>query len=157
MTSKLIVRSAFVLFVVTVFTVSLSAQRAELYPNAGFFWPDKMDNGEHLKSDGIYGLKGGVFLGQNAQLEGSFGYINHFEFKPSLMNPSTPAIRGFLYDANIAYNFGERQFLNHRVAPFVSVGAGGLTTYIPDSSAVLINGGTKDVLYRQLRRRREVP
>src|SRR5436190_20979370 len=100
MTSKLIVRSALILFVVTAFTASLFAQRAELYPNAGFFWPDKMDNGERFKSDGIYGLKGGIFLGQNAQLEGSFGYINHFEYKPSLMNPTMPAIRGLLYDAN---------------------------------------------------------
>src|SRR6476619_8267486 len=98
MKSKLLVRFALILFVVTAFTASLSAQRAEIYPNAGFVWPDTMNNGERLKSDGIYGLKGGVFLNQNVQLEGSFGYLNHFELRPSSLNPSMGAVRGFIYD-----------------------------------------------------------
>jgi hypothetical protein len=49
MRSKLIVRSALTLFVVTVFTASLSAQRGEIYPNAGFFWPDTMNNGQRIR------------------------------------------------------------------------------------------------------------
>jgi hypothetical protein len=141
MTSKLIVRAALTLFVITVFTASLSAQRAEIYPNAGFFWPDTMNNGERIKSDGIYGLKGGVFLNQNVELEGSFGYLNHFELRPSSFNPTTGPVRGFLYDLNTTYNFGERQFLNHRISPFITAGAGGLTTHIPNAPSMLINGG----------------
>lgn len=39
MTSKLIAHSALVIFVLTVFAVTLSAQQLELYPNAGGFWP----------------------------------------------------------------------------------------------------------------------
>src|SRR5262245_22459527 len=141
MTSKLFVRSALILFVVTVFTASLSAQRAEIYPNAGFFWPDTMNNGQRFKSDGIYGVKGGVFLNQNVQLEGSFGYLNHFELRPSSLNPAMGPVRGFLHDLNASYNFGERQFLNHRVSPFITAGAGGLTTHIPNAPSMLINGG----------------
>lgn len=140
MTSKLFVRSALILCVLTVFTASLSAQRAEIYPNAGYVWPDTMNNGQRLKSDGIYGLKGGVFLDEHVQLEGSFGYLNHFELKAPTLSSNT-ATRGFLYDLNAAYNFGERQFLNSRISPFLSVGAGGLTAHVPNASAVVLNTG----------------
>jgi hypothetical protein len=106
-----------------------------------------MNNGQSFKSDGIYGIKGGVFLDQNMQVEGSFGYLNHFEFRqpPNPFNPMfgivQPPVRGFLYDVNATYNFGERQFLNKRISPFLTVGGGGLTTSIPDASAVFIQGG----------------
>lgn len=133
MVLKSLVRSGLILSVVAVMcSGSVFAQRAEIYPNMGFFWPDTMNTGERLKSDGIYGLKGGVFMGQNAQLEGSFGYINHFEMRNPAVDMPT---RGFLYDVNTVYNFGQRQFLNARISPFISVGAGGLTTKIPNDTA----------------------
>jgi hypothetical protein len=134
MTSKFVVRLALILCVVTVFAATLSAQRAEIYPNAGFFWPDTMNNGQKFKSDGIYGMKGGVFLNQNVQLEGSFGYINHFE----LRQPASPTIFGVLYDVNGTYNFGERQFLNKRISPFLSVGAGGLTSEVRHGTSAIV-------------------
>jgi len=136
-----------VVCVVAVFAVTLSAQKAEIYPNVGFFWPDTMNNGQQFKSDAIYGLKGGGFLNQNVQVEGSFGYINHFELRqpPNPFNPTfgitQPSVRGILYDLNWAYNFGERQFLNHRISPFISFGGGGLTAHIPDADAMFIQGG----------------
>jgi len=115
------------------FSASAWAQRAEIYPNAGFVWPDTMNNGQRLKSDGIYGVKGGVFLDENVQLEGSFGYMNHFEMR----QPFSPiATRAFLYDLNGVYNFGQRQFLNTRISPFISAGAGGLTTHVPEASSL---------------------
>jgi hypothetical protein len=147
MRSKFIVRLALMLCVGTVFAATLSAQRAEIYPNAGFFWPDTMNNGQQFKSDGIYGMKGGVFLDQNVQLEGSFGYINHFELRqpPNSFNPgfgiTQPTIFGVLYDANATYNFGERQFLNKRISPFVSVGAGGLTAQVRHGNSAFMSGG----------------
>ena len=68
---------------VGVFTATLAAQSVELYPYAGGFWPSRVDDwgNNKLKSEGIYGLKGGVFLTENAEVEGSFGYINHFEMR----------------------------------------------------------------------------
>jgi len=147
MTSKLLVRSALIVCVLTVFTASLSAQRMELYPNAGAIWSQHNINGNGFKSDGIYGLKGGVFLGQNTELEGSFGYLNHFELRqpPNAFNSTfgitQPTVRGLLYDVNIAYNIGERQFLNTRISPFLSVGGGGLTTSMPNASATFVEGG----------------
>lgn len=151
MASKIFMRSALVIFVVGVFTATLAAQSVELYPYAGGLWPGRVDNwgNNKLKSEGIYGLKGGVFLTENAEVEGSFGYINHFEMRyapnPGNLNPAgtvgQPSVMGFLYDVNAAWNFGQRQFLNARVSPYLVVGAGGLTADIRDASAAFVNGG----------------
>src|SRR5437870_2987920 len=146
MTSNLTVRSALIVFVLVVSASSLFAQRAEIYPNAGFFWADTMSNGQRFKSEGVYGLKGGVFLNENAQLEGSFGYMNHWQMKqpPNPFNPSfgivQPTIHGLLYDVNGTYNFGQRQFLNARISPYLTVGGGGLTTVIKDATSTFVEG-----------------
>ncbi len=147
MTSRLLLRSAMIVFLAGAFAVTLSAQRVEIYPNAGGFWPDTMNNRNQLRNEGIYGLKGGVFLDKNAQLEGSVGYINHFELRnaPNPLNPSfgitSPTIYGVLYDVNGAWNFGSRQFLNARVSPYVSIGGGGLTAKIRHGNSAFIQGG----------------
>jgi len=151
MTSKILLRSALILFVVGVFTATLAAQSVELYPNAGGFWPSRVDawGNNKLKSEGIYGLKGGVFLTPNAELEGSFGYINHFRMgvAPNVgdINPmggfGQPSAMGFLYDLNGAWNFGKCQFLNTRFSPYIVVGVGGLTTEFRNGSGAFINGG----------------
>src|SRR5712671_4358836 len=118
---KALVRLTVILVLMELFTASLSAQRAEIYPNAGGFFPLRMEGFNKFKSDGVYGLKGGVFVGQNAELEGSFGYLNHFELKnpPNSFNTSfgivQPTVYGVMYDVNVSYNGGERQFLHSRV------------------------------------------
>ena len=157
MTSKLLLRSALILFVVGAFTATLAAQSVELYPNAGGFWPSRVDawGNNKFKSEGIYGLKGGAFVTPNAEIEGSFGYINHFEMRMAPngdnINPAggfgQPSVMGFLYDLNGAWNFGQRQFLNTRLSPYVVVGVGGLTTEIRNGAAAFVNGGalTTDV------------
>jgi len=147
MAVKLIVRSSLILAVLTVLTVTLSAQRVEIYPNAGFIWPRHMANGQNFRDQAIWGAKGGLFLGPNVQVGGSFEYLNHFQLRepPNPFDPVLgvvqPAVRGFLYDANFTYNFGERPLHNERMTPFLSVGAGGLTTHIPDAPFVFIQGG----------------
>src|SRR5438876_12156856 len=52
-----------------------------------------------------------------------------------------PSARGFLYDVNGAWNFGQRQFLNTRVSPYVVAGVGGLTTEIRSGTASFVGGG----------------
>ena len=148
MTCKLLVNSSLIFVLVTVLSTTLSAQRVELYPNAGFIWPRHMDNGQNFRDQAIWGVKGGVFIGQNMQVEGSFEYLNHFQLRepPNPFNPVfgivPPAVRGFLYDANFVYNFRERRLHRERtIIPFLSVGGGGLTAYIPDASFVFIQGG----------------
>src|SRR5262249_43203796 len=147
MTSKLIVRCALIPFFWTVFTATLSAQRVEIYPNAGFIWPRRMANGQNFKDQAIWGVKGGVFLNPNVQIEGSFEYLNHFQLRhpPNPFDPAfgvvQPAVRGFLYDANLTYNFGDRPFVGERITPYLAAGAGGLTSHIPDAPFVFIQGG----------------
>src|SRR5712691_5624218 len=83
MTSKVLLRLALILFILGVFSATLAEQRIELYPYAGGFWPIRVDGwgNNKLKAEGIYGLKGGVFITPHAELEGSFGYLNHFEMR----------------------------------------------------------------------------
>lgn len=112
-----------VLAVGTVSSPSLLAQKFELHPYAGGFWPTSTSLGQ-LKSEGIYGLRGGVFLERSTQLEGNFGYINHFKIRGT--DPS--GARGLLWDVNIDYNFGPRDWpLPAKFTPHVTAGVGGLT------------------------------
>jgi opacity protein-like surface antigen len=143
---KLVGRSAVIVCLIGIFSAALFAQKVELYPNAGAFFPERVD-GNKFKSDGIYGLKGGVFVGQNAQLEGSFSYLNHFELKnaPNSFNAAfgvvQPTVFGMLVDLNGSYNFGQRQFLNSRVSPFVTAGVGTLTAVVRHGNSTFIEGG----------------
>jgi len=146
MRPKFVVRFALVTLVLSVFAATVSAQQVEIYPNAGAFWPSKTDYGK-LNADGIYGVKAGMFMDQNVQVEGSLGYINHFELG-QLSNPLNPAfgipthgVYSLVYDANGAYNFGERNFWGARFAPFISLGVGGLTAYVKHANSVDIAGG----------------
>lgn len=108
----------------------------ELYPNAGGFWPNRVNDwrDNKLRSEGIYGVKGGYFFTKSIELEGSFGYINHlgmaYARTPGDINPSGTigqrTTRGFLYDVNGVWNFNQRQLMNTHFTPYVVVGVGGL-------------------------------
>src|SRR5215471_6030704 len=151
MRSRFLLRFALLVLVVGAFAASLAAQSGELYLNAGGIWPSRMDSfgNNKVKAEGIYGLKGGVFVTQNAEIEGSFGFLNHFEMRnapnPLNYNPAgtfgQPSVMGFMYDVNGAWNFGQRQFLNARVSPYVSVGVGGLTAEVRHGTSAFVQGG----------------
>src|SRR5215467_10019474 len=53
-------------------TTTGSSVAGELYVNAGGIWPTRVDtlSDNKIKAQGIYGLKGGVFLGNSLELEG---------------------------------------------------------------------------------------
>src|SRR5215471_432827 len=123
----------------------------ELYPNAGGIWPSRVDtlSNNKIKAEGIYGLKGGVYFGSTFQLEGSFGYLNHFEpsRSPNLFDINTaggigqPSIQAFLYDLNFAFNFGNRSVLGAHIDPYVVFGGGGLTAEVRNGSSAFMDGG----------------
>jgi hypothetical protein len=124
----------------------------ELYLNAGGVWPTRIDSWDDnkIKAQGIYGLKGGIFFGPSWEVEGSFGYMNHFEPSraPNPLNFNTtggfgqPSIQAFLYDLNFAYNFGNRSLFGSRLAPYVVLGGGGLTAEVYNgTSPAFVNGG----------------
>jgi hypothetical protein len=53
------------------------AQRYEIYPYAGWTWPGKVNDFD-IKNQAMWGVRGGVFVTDRIQLEGNFGYLNHF-------------------------------------------------------------------------------
>src|SRR5215831_7087918 len=132
-------------------TPSTSSVLWELYPNAGGIWPSRVDtlSDNKIKAEGIYGLKGGVYFGSSFQLEGSFGYLNHFEpsRSPNLFDINTdgtigqPSIQAFLYDLNFAWNFGNRSVFGAHLSPYLVTGGGGMTTEVRNGSSAFMDGG----------------
>ncbi len=105
----------------------LSAQHVELNPYAGgLLAPNSVDIGAgsfDLKQQGIYGIRTGVFLTERFEIEGNFGYINHFE-----LEDSDPDSQGYLWEASGIYRFDLEEF-----KPFVTVGLGGITTNVQEN------------------------
>jgi len=111
---------------------SALAQQFEINPYAGGFLPGTWGDAGNIKKDGIYGVRGGVYLMDFVQLDGTFGYINHFKFK----NTPDPATRAYLWDVNGSlslrgYNI---PYVKKTAEPFVTLGLGGLSTGVHDSS-----------------------
>jgi hypothetical protein len=125
---------------------ALLAQKYEINPYGGGYWPGRTSVGK-LKKEGIYGLRGGIFLDTNFELEGNFGYLNHFEVRGI-----DPKSRGLLWEAAGNYNFSAKDWpVIREFTPFVVVGLGGITThletvdsysFIPGTPAQLINTNT---------------
>ena len=146
MKSKHVVHFALILLFAGGFATSLWAQKAEIYGYGGMYWPNKTPVGQ-LRNEGIYGAKFGGFLTQHVELEGNFGYMNHFDLDRN-PNPTAaalgltrPAVRGLVYDINTSYNFSQRSLGGARVTPYVTVGAGAVTALIPDAHSVPYTSG----------------
>lgn len=104
---------------------SAFAQRFEIHPYAGGFFPGEWRSEFELRDEGIYGLKGGMFVSDRVELEGNFGYINHLQFKGT-----DPKSRGFVWEFSPSINFFSPQF--SRFVPYLAVGVGGLTGWVGD-------------------------
>jgi opacity protein-like surface antigen len=76
----------FVFLLIVVFSQNTFAQKFEIYPYAGGFWPaDLLD--QKFANNTMVGIKGGFRTGAKIEWEGNFGYINHFKFvMPSVAN-----------------------------------------------------------------------
>lgn len=121
----------------------------EIYPNAGFVWPRQVnfaDSTAHLRDEGIYGLKAAASVNDYVQVEGSFGYMNHFESRlvPSTLDQSfgiqPRTVNGLLYDINGVWNFAKRPIFGSHVSPYVVGGVGGLSTEVRQADSALIAG-----------------
>ena len=126
---------------VAILPVALYAQRVEISPYAGGFWPMKTDTLGKFKSEGLYGIKAGGFVGPKLEIGGNLGWINHF--KPSneisaangAAGISNPSIRGLIWEGTADYNFTAHNFLGRAITPYVSGGVGGFTTFIGDTNS----------------------
>ncbi|HXK62530.1 MAG TPA: outer membrane beta-barrel protein [Acidobacteriota bacterium] len=102
-----------------VFFSTLSARTWELNPYVGVFAPTEV-NSFDLKNPATFGIRGGVFLTPDLQLEGGMGYANHFE-----STHTDPKSRGFLWEANGLYHFHAG-----RLRPFALFGVGALNAQV---------------------------
>ncbi|RPI25629.1 MAG: hypothetical protein EHM61_13870 [Acidobacteria bacterium] len=119
MLRKFVYPALVLLCVGALFSTAAYAQKWEIHPYAGGFFPRNADFG-HFKDEGMYGVKANANLTPGFEIEGNFGYINHFE--PRLTDPTS---RGVLWEAagNVHFPWG-------RLQPFVSGGVGGLTAVV---------------------------
>ena len=107
-------------------STALFAQKFEVHPYAGGFFPGDWKNEYELKNEGVYGVKGGVFVSDRVELEGHWGWMPHMEFKGT-----DPGARGMVWEFAPTFNFFPSQF--SKAVPYVTVGAGGVTGYIADT------------------------
>jgi hypothetical protein len=107
------------------FTASpLAAQKYEVHPYAGGFFPGKFVTLFEGKKEGIYGIKGGVFLNRRVEVGGNFGYISDLTFEDTLTRK-----RAYIFEGNVAVHTSGAYKL------FAAFGMGGVaTTVVPDSN-----------------------
>ena len=108
------------------------AQQFEIHPYAGGFFP-----GARIASEGIYGVRGGVYLIDFIQLDANVGYIHRFNVK----NTPDSGARAYLWDVNTSFSLRGYNipYTTRKVEPFFTAGAGGLTTGIRGSKVQDIN------------------
>jgi hypothetical protein len=97
------------------------AQEIEIHPYAGAFSP-----GSNMNGDGIYGIRGGVYLMDFVQLDLNLGYINHFNVE----NMPDIGTRAYLWDVNGSYSLRGYNipYTDRKWEPFFTVGLGGVST-----------------------------
>jgi hypothetical protein len=107
---------------------SALAQQIEIHPYAGGFFPGKWADTANFKKEGIYGIRGGVYLIDFVELDANLGYINHFKFR------DTPdfGTRAFIWDFNGSYSLNGYKI--KKAEPFVTIGLGGLTAGLHGTS-----------------------
>ena len=128
------------------------AQRYEVHPYAGGFFPGPNGTLGDFRSEGIYGVKSGVFVTTNFEAGGNLGYINHFE--PNSSNPVSQNValdgnrhstRALIWEGEGSYHFPTRMLTRGGVTPYVVIGVGGLTTAANAAGSVLLGGPQTDV------------
>jgi hypothetical protein len=70
----------FVFLLIVTSAQNTFAQKYEIYPYAGGFWPADL-LGQKFANNTMVGVKGGYYISPNVQFEGNFGYLNHFKFR----------------------------------------------------------------------------
>lgn len=124
---------------VALLSTSAFAQKFDVSPYAGGFFPatDYSDTNVKLKKEGLYGVRGGYFLTSNTEVEGNFGYVNHFDFVRSGHSKT----RAWLWDVNGTYHFHSSRL--GKITPYATAGVGGVTLNTVDADqAILPIGNT---------------
>lgn len=125
--------SAGLLLAIVLGAGAASAQQIEIHPYAGGFFPRSSDNVE-LKKEGVYGLRGGVYLMDFVQVDANFSYINHFTPK----NTPDFGSRAYVWDVTGSYSLNNYNI--RKAEPFLTIGLGGLNTGLHDAATSTASG-----------------
>jgi hypothetical protein len=104
------------------------AQKIEVHPYAGGYFPGHWRDQFQMKREGLYGIQAGGIFADRWEVEGNFGYVNHFLFKEN----TAPKTRAVIWEVGPSVNLYSN--LLQKVFPFVTVKAGGLTSWVSDAS-----------------------
>lgn len=137
MRSNNVLRIGLATIAVALLSTAAFAQKVEIHPYAGGFFPAEWADSASFKNEGLYGVRGGVFLTNNIEVEGNLGYINHFEFESTATKS-----RAWLWDANGSYNFFSPRL--KKITPFVTGGVGAVTAVIDDFDQAILPVGNTD-------------
>jgi outer membrane protein with beta-barrel domain len=96
---------------------SAMAQRFEISPYGGGFFPAKWADTTKLTSEGLYGVRAGIYFRSQFEIEGNAGYVSHFRFQDRDMGT-----RALVTDIDASYIFPGLTF--SRFQPFATVGIG---------------------------------
>src|SRR5215471_4360414 len=110
--------------------VTASAQQYEIAPYAGGFFPGKVAQVLVLNREGIYGVRGGVFLTNAIQAEGNWGYINNLSLKDTLTRT-----RAYIWDGNFSYHVGQK------TKAYGTFGLGSVKTTVSQDDTFLFDPG----------------
>ena len=115
------------------------AQKFEVHPYAGGFFNfwDYDDDQYVMRTDGVYGVKGGGFLSDRIELEGHWGWMPHMEFEGT-----DPGVRGMIWEIGPSFNFFSSDF--GKAVPYLTLNVGGLTGYVGD----LENTEDRDLIFQ---------
>jgi hypothetical protein len=154
-TVKSLVKTIGIYAVLAVSIAALSsvvyAQKYEIHPYAGGFFPGPHGTLGDFRSEGIYGAKSGVFVTTNFQAGGHLGYINHLEPNSSnvvsqnaAMDGSRHSIRAVIWEGEGSYHFPTRTLTRAGITPYAVLGLGGLTAATNAAGSVLLGGPQVD-------------
>ena len=108
------------LFALCVHVTVADAQTFEIHPYAGGFFSGKAAHILDVKNQPMYGIKGGLFLNKNFEIEGHFGYIDNLAFQGTLTRK-----KAFIWEGLATYNLAK---------VYGSYGLGLVTTSVSDDS-----------------------
>jgi hypothetical protein len=105
---------------------SAFAQKFEVHPYAGGFFPGNWKNEYKFKNEGVYGVKAGAAITDRMSLEANWGWMPHMEFKGT-----DPRARGMIWEVAPTFNFNTSTF--GKAVPYLTFGVGGVTGFIGDT------------------------
>ena len=123
------------------------SQKVEINPYAGFYWPSNTLAFGSFQSSQLLGVRGGYYVTSGFEVGANYSWSNHFQPDSSAPGPSQAGALGFpqgtvranIWELELSYNFGKRHIFRPAVRPYLTAGAGGLTTNVKDPDAFVLN------------------